>query len=93
MYAIRSYYDVNYVGAGSDALRPLASYVIVGLLEAIVGGVNFVNATHLAEARGIDVSTGTLARRSDYSEFLEVKTRSGDTTVRLAGVLLGEQLV
>jgi D-3-phosphoglycerate dehydrogenase len=53
--------------------------------------VNFVNAMHLAEARGIDVSTGTLTRRSDYSEFIEVVTRAGDASVRLAGVLLGDQ--
>jgi D-3-phosphoglycerate dehydrogenase len=83
--------EVNYAGAGSDSLRPLASYVLMGLLQSIVGGVNFVNASHLAEARGIDVSTKTLARRSDYSEFVEVITRAGDTTVRLAGVLLGDQ--
>ena len=83
--------EVNYSGAGSDALRPLASYVLVGLLESIVGGVNFVNATHLAESRGIDVSTKTLARRSDYSEFVEIITHAGDTTVRIAGVLLGDQ--
>jgi len=83
--------EVNYAGAASEALRPLASYVLVGLLEPIVGGVNFVNATHLAEVRGIDVSTRTLARRSDYSEFVEVITHSGNTTVRLAGVLLGDQ--
>jgi D-3-phosphoglycerate dehydrogenase len=65
----------------------------MGLLGAIVGEdqVNFVNAPHLAETRGIGVSTHKLARRPDYTSFVEVKVfgEKGDT--RVAGVLLGEQ--
>ena len=65
----------------------------MGLLGAIVGDdqVNFVNAPHLAATRKISVSSHQLARRADYTEFIEVKVfgEGGDT--RVAGVILGEQ--
>ena len=85
--------EVRYAGEATEAPRPLASYVLMGLLGAIVGDdqVNFVNAPHLAAARKISVSSHQLARRADYTEFIEVKVfgEGGDT--RVAGVILGEQ--
>jgi D-3-phosphoglycerate dehydrogenase len=85
--------EVRYAGDAAEAPRPLTAYVLMGLLGAIVGEdqVNFVNAPHLAETRGIGVSTHKLARRPDYTSFVEVKVfgEKGDT--RMAGVLLGER--
>jgi len=85
--------EVRYAGEATEAPRPLTSYVLMGLLEAIVGDdqVNFVNSPHLAATRKIRVSSHQLARRSDYTEFIEVKVfgEGGDT--RVAGVILGEQ--
>ena len=50
-----------------------------------------MNGAFLAQARGIGVSSSKLARRPDYTEFVEVKIfgEKGDT--RVAGVLLGNQ--
>ena len=85
--------EVRYAGEATEAPRPLTSYVLMGLLGAILGDdqVNFVNAPHLATIRKINVSSHQLARRADYSEFVEVKVfgERGDT--RVAGVILGEQ--
>ena len=85
--------EVRYAGESAEAPRPLSSYVLMGLLGAILGDdqVNFVNAPHLAATRGVRVSSHTLARRPDYTEFVEVKVfgEKGDT--RVAGVVLGEQ--
>jgi D-3-phosphoglycerate dehydrogenase len=85
--------DVRYAGPASDAVQPLASYVLVGLLGTILGEeqVNLVNAPHLAGVRGIDVSTRHLARRTDYTEVVEVVVRAQDGAVRLAGALLGDR--
>jgi D-3-phosphoglycerate dehydrogenase len=85
--------EVRYAGDNADAPRPLTSYVLMGLLGAIVGEdqVNFVNAPHLAETRGIGVSTHKLARRPDYTSFVEVKVYDERGDTRTAGVLLGEQ--
>lgn len=85
--------EVRYAGDSEEALRPLASYVLVGLLENILGSdqVNFVSAPHLAEQRGIGVARQKLARHADYTEFVELvlKTEAGD--LKLAGALLGDR--
>lgn len=85
--------EVRYAGDAADAPRPLTAYVLMGMLGAIVGDdqVNFVNAPHLAETRGIGVSTHKLARRPDYTSFIEVKVFGDEGDTRIAGVLLGEQ--
>ena len=85
--------EVRYAGEADEAPRPLTAYVLMGLLGAILGDdqVNFVNAPHLAETRGIGVSTSKLARRPDYTEFVEVKIFGDKGDTRVAGVLLGEK--
>ena len=85
--------EVRYAGEADEAPRPLTSYVLMGLLGSILGDdqVNFVNAPHLAATRGIGVSTHKLARRPDYTEFVEVKVYGEKGDTRVAGVLLGEQ--
>lgn len=85
--------EVRYAGEADEAPRPLASYVLMGLLGAILGEdqVNFVNASHLAAARGITVSIQRLARRADYTEFVEVLVKGDEGDTRVAGVVLGEQ--
>lgn len=85
--------EVRYAGEATEAPRPLAAYVLMGLLGSILGDdqVNFVNAAHLAEVRGIGVSNHRLARRTDYTEYVEVQVRTEKGDVRVAGVLLGDQ--
>jgi D-3-phosphoglycerate dehydrogenase / 2-oxoglutarate reductase len=84
--------EVRYGGMSDEALRPLTSYVLVGLLERVLGSdvVNFVSAAHLARQRGIGISRAQLARHKSYTEFVEVivKGELGDFSV--AGALLGE---
>jgi D-3-phosphoglycerate dehydrogenase len=84
--------EVRYAGESDEALRPLSSYVLMGLLENILGRdqVNFVSAPHLAQQRRIGVARLKLARHADYTEFVElvVKSESGDLT--LAGAILGD---
>src|SRR5690606_28777497 len=78
-------------GDADEAPRPLTAYVLMGLMGAIVGEdqVNFVNAPHLAQTRGIGISTHKLARRPDYTEFVEVKVFGDNGDLKVAGVLLG----
>lgn len=85
--------EVRYAGTDGEAVRPLSNHVLMGLLGTILGHdqVNFVNAVHLAEVRGIDVSTHRLASRSDYTDFVEVVVRAEGGDIRLAGALLGDR--
>jgi D-3-phosphoglycerate dehydrogenase len=83
--------DVRYAGEGDDALRPLAATALVGVLENVVGAsyVNYVNAMHLATARGIDVRQTRLGPNVAYAEYLEVRLGHKGDEIRIAGALLG----
>lgn len=84
--------DVRYSGSSDEALEPLAAYVLVGLLENVLGRerVNFVSAAHLARQRGIAVARTRLSQDADYPELVEVVVRTEADELRLAGALLGD---
>lgn len=84
--------EVRYAGASDEALKPLTAYVLVGLLEKILGTdqVNFVSAAHLAQQRGIGVARTTLARHADYTEYVELVVKDEVGDLKLAGALLGD---
>jgi D-3-phosphoglycerate dehydrogenase len=85
--------DVRYAGAATDGLSAISAYALMGLLGAILGDdqVNFVNGAWLAAQRGIGVSQHNLARRTDYTEFVEVVVRTEAGQTRAAGALLGDR--
>ncbi len=80
-------------GSDEDGLKPLAASVLAGTLEHAVGAdtVNYVNSHHLAEQRGIRVTTAILPKRSAYTQFVDVLVEAEGRGVRVAGALLGEQ--
>jgi D-3-phosphoglycerate dehydrogenase len=84
--------EVRYSGASDQALRPLTAYVLMGLLENVLGKdqVNFVSAGHLANQRGIRVARTQLTQDSDYTEHVELVLTAEGGDLRLAGALLGE---
>ena len=83
--------EIRYAGSLEEAIRPLASAALIGVLKPVVGkaGVNFVNAIHLAEARGITVERVRLGAQRDYAELIELKL-SGKSETMVAGALLAE---
>lgn len=83
--------DVGFAG-DEEGLRLLPRYVLMGVLEPVVGveGVNLVNALVLAEGRGISLSTRRLPGHRDYGEVIDVALETEGGTVRLSGALLGE---
>ena len=82
--------EVRYSGASDNALGPVSASVLSGLLEDIVGRrlVNFVNAPHLAETRGIRLVTARSSRHPDYAEYLVTALETERGPVRIAGALL-----
>ena len=82
--------EVRYSGSYEQALRPVTSATLVGLLEAAVGrgGVNFVNALHLAQSRGLSVSSTQMAPHADHAEYIEVEAASSAGYALTAGALL-----
>ena len=82
--------EVRYAGAAEQALRPLAARALVGVLRRVLGatGVNFVNALHLAESRGIEVRQTRLGTHGDYAEYVELRLLAGNQETLVAGALL-----
>ena len=86
--------DIALAAEADAILRPLSAAVVTGLLSPVVGGhnVNYVNAFHRAESRGITVRADIIPVRPDYAEYLEVVLETERGKVRVCGALLGVQL-
>ena len=84
--------EIRYAGDSNDALEPLTSFVLVGLLRDVLGAdqVNFVSAPHLARQRDVGVARTRLDTDSDYAEYVEVAIDAERGPLRLAGALLGD---
>ena len=85
--------DISVAGLDDEILGPLTAAAMTGVLTPVVGArnVNYVNALHLAEGRGIEITTLLQPPRKDYAKFLEIVLETEDQKVRVAGALLGEQ--
>jgi D-3-phosphoglycerate dehydrogenase len=53
--------------------------------------VNVVNAPQLAEERGISVVEAKHSDARDYTDLIRVQVSAGDSTVRVAGTLIGRR--
>ncbi len=82
--------DVRYHGEHDDALRLVASSVMIGVLAPAVGreSVNLVSALHLAQSRGVEVVRAAASAEREYAEYLELLVHGGEGVRRVAGALL-----
>ena len=83
---------ISVAGLDEEILQPLTAAAMTGVLTPALGArnVNYVNALHLAEERGIEITTELQPPRVDYAKFLEIVLETEDQKVRIAGALLGE---
>ncbi len=84
--------EMRYAGDRENVLRPLSAAAMIGLLTDVVGSqaVNFVNALHLAQARGKELKRVRTGRLQAYGEYVEVGIVGNDWEFRVAGALLAE---
>lgn len=82
--------EIRYAGGAEAAIAPLASASLCGVFRGVLGrgGINFVNAMHVAQSRGATVTSTRLPSHADYGEYVEVETAVNGHTVRVAGALL-----
>ena len=80
---------------GRLAERDTRLLAIEVLLGALRGGAedepNVVNAPALAEERGIRLIEATHSSARDYTDLIRVEVTAGESTVRVAGTLIGNQ--
>ena len=84
--------QLKLAGGKGEALRPLSASALCGLLEQVVGPdeVNFVNAQHIAQERGISITASILPEKRAYHQYLELVVSADGGSIRVAGALLGE---
>ena len=84
--------EIRYSGGSDQSLRPLTVGAMIGALSMAVGRIslNFVNALHVAESRGIRVDRVRAAPHGDYAEYLELRLASAAGEARVGGALIAE---
>jgi D-3-phosphoglycerate dehydrogenase / 2-oxoglutarate reductase len=82
--------EVAYGGKDEEATRPVLIAALEGLLSAIgAGPVSLVNATVVAEERGIRLTRRTGAAEPGFETSLGVRVETAEKRVRVAGALVG----
>ena len=74
--------------------RILGIAVLAGILkDHTEEAVNLVNAPHLAEQRGIELTETREAASEDFTELVVVRIRSGDESTEVAGTSVGPRSI
>jgi D-3-phosphoglycerate dehydrogenase / 2-oxoglutarate reductase len=83
--------EVEFRGKLAEAdTRILGIAVLAGILKGHTEeSVNLVNAPHLAEQRGIELTETREAASEDFTELVVVRIHSGDDSVEVAGTGVG----
>jgi D-3-phosphoglycerate dehydrogenase / 2-oxoglutarate reductase len=83
--------EVEFRGRLAEAdTRILGIAAMAGILKGHTEeAVNLVNAPHLAEQRGIELTETREAASEDFTELVVVRIRSGDESVEVAGTGVG----
>jgi len=83
--------EVEFRGRLADAdTRILGIAVLAGILKGHTEeAVNLVNAPHLAEQRGIELTETRESSSEDFTELVVVRVHSGDGAVEVAGTGAG----
>jgi D-3-phosphoglycerate dehydrogenase len=71
-------------------VRSITRAILTGLLRPISARVNQVNATLIAEERGIRVSETIATAPHDFTSLIELTVRDEESESRIAGTLFGK---
>jgi len=84
--------EVRYSGTHPSGLRVITAAAVAGALTHVSGGsVNVVNATRLAQSRGIRVNQMQQESPVPYSEVVDIHVTSDAGSARVSGALLGDE--
>jgi D-3-phosphoglycerate dehydrogenase len=82
--------DVGYAGdVASYDVRPVTQAILTGTLSAFLEGVNYVNASVVAEERGVPVTVSTSTHARDYASTIGLRVRSTEGEHEVIGALFG----
>ena len=82
--------QINYSGEVADLdVRPITQAILTGLLKQVSARVNQVNASVIAEERGLRVTESKARAPQDFTSLVEVVVRNEQNESRIAGTLFG----
>jgi D-3-phosphoglycerate dehydrogenase len=86
----RASIEIGYAGdvAGYD-VRPITQAILTGTLGAFLEGVNFINASVVAEERGVRVRVSTSSHARDYASTIGLRVRTSEGEHEVIGALFG----
>jgi D-3-phosphoglycerate dehydrogenase / 2-oxoglutarate reductase len=88
---------IHYSGDVADTdTSPLTRYIVKGIFEQQLEGVNVVNAMHLTKSRGIRILEQKSSDANTFTNLVTVSVKTGKEVKMLAGTLLagyGERIV
>ena len=83
---------IEYSGEVSEHdVRPITHAVLAGLLSPVIERVNMVNASIVAEQRGIKISESLLRRARDFASMIRVRAVTAERESEVAGALFGRR--
>lgn len=83
---------VEYSGeVSSHDVRPITQSLLAGLLGPVIERVNMVNASIVAEERGIRVTESLSRRARDFASLIRVRTVTSHGESDVAGALFGKR--
>jgi D-3-phosphoglycerate dehydrogenase / 2-oxoglutarate reductase len=82
--------QINYHGEVAELdVKPITQAVLTGLLSHFSARVNQVNASLIAEERGLRVTEAKARAAQDYTTLIEVLVKGEGEQARVAGTLFG----
>jgi len=83
--------QINYNGEVAELdVRPITQAILTGLLKGVSSRVNQVNASVIAEERGLRVTESKALTAQDFTSLIEVIVKNDKQQSRVAGTLFGK---
>jgi D-3-phosphoglycerate dehydrogenase len=84
--------EIEYSGDVTEHdVKPITQAVLSGLLSPVIERVSMVNASIVAEERGIKVSESLQRKAKDFASMIRVRTVTGSKESEVAGALFGRR--
>jgi D-3-phosphoglycerate dehydrogenase / 2-oxoglutarate reductase len=72
-------------------VKPITQAVLAGLLGPVIERVNMVNASIVAEQRGVKISESLSRRARDFASMIRVRALTAERESEVAGALFGRR--
>ncbi len=84
--------EISYSGEVTEFdTKPVTQAIIAGLLSPVIERVNMVNASIVAEQRGIKISQSQSRRAQDFASLIRVKAVTAERESEVAGAIFGRR--